>query len=419
MPEDITRDAPTTAGADLPGAGNAANLTTLLERAIGAIRALPGSSDDFRPGAVDAIRAAGLHLLVVPVDRGGLGAGMRESAAALAALGAEDASVALGLAMQTHVVGAAVESGAWPHAPFERLVAAAVADGALVNAASSEEGSGSPSRGGLPDTRAVQVDGGYRVSGEKTFTTWLPALRFALVSARLIDPATDGTSGGNQADEDIVIANLLVDLDSPGVRREAGFEALGMRGSASGRLVLRDVFVPSDMVVIRRRPSEPDPRGASGPAWFGMVLAAVYLGVGEGARAAVTRWAVDRRPGDGSSAVADLATVQVRLGRLDAILRAARIVMLDAAARWDAASPRERGAILPDIALAKVTATNAAVAATDEALRIAGGPGFVAGPLERAFRDARAGLINPPLDDIAYGGFARTLVDRERSGRRP
>ncbi len=53
--------------------------------------------------------------------------------------------------------------------------------------------------------------------------------------------------------------------------------------------------------------------------------------------------------------------------------------------------------------------------ATDEALRIAGGPGFVAGPIERAFRDARAGLINPPLDDVAYQAFAAALVERDRA----
>jgi alkylation response protein AidB-like acyl-CoA dehydrogenase len=266
-----------------------------------------------------------------------------------------------------------------------------------------------PSRGGLPDTRAEKTPDGYRVTGEKTFTTWLPALRFALVSARLI-------SGGEPTDE-VVVGNLLVDLESSGVERLAGWDALGMRGSASGRLVLRDVLVPTDMLAFTRKAGEPDPRGASAQAWFGMCLAATYLGVGEGARTAVTRWANDRRPGDGSTAVADIPAVQVRLGRLEAALRAARIVLTSVADRWDAAGAADRGMLMEDVALAKITATNAAVTATDEALRIAGGPGFVAGPIERAFRDARAGLINPPLDDVAYQGFARTLIDRERADR--
>jgi alkylation response protein AidB-like acyl-CoA dehydrogenase len=372
--------------------------------AVDALEALD-ATDDFRPAAVDAVRSAGLHLLTVPAARGGLGAAMAESAAVLAAIGAVDGSTALGLAMQTHVLGSAVESGAWPAAPLDLAIDAAINEGALINAASSEEGSGSPSRGGLPDTRAQRTPDGFRVTGEKTFTTWLPALRFALVSARL-------DSEGNS----ITVGNLLVDLTTPGVEREQGFDALGMRGSASGRLRLNDVLVPAANLVFQRAPTDGDPRGPSAPAWFAMVLAATYLGVGEGARTAVTRWAVERRPGDGRTAVADLPSVQLRLGRLDAALRAARALTLDVARRWDAATPDLRASLLSDVSLAKITATNAAVLATDEALRIAGGPGFVAGPIERAFRDARAGLINPPLDDVAYASFARTLVERERSG---
>jgi alkylation response protein AidB-like acyl-CoA dehydrogenase len=129
----------------------------------------------------------------------------------------------------------------------------------------------------------------------------------------------------------------------------------------------------------------------------------------------VARWALERRPGDGASAVADLPTVRVRLGRLDAALRAARIVLLATTRRWDATAPEGRTALLGDIQLAKLQCAAAAVLATDEALRIAGGPGLLAGPLERAFRDARAGLVNPPLEDVAYQGFAAALLDREQA----
>ena len=107
--------------------------------------------------------------------------------------------------------------------------------------------------------------------------------------------------------------------------------------------------------------------------------------------------------------------MQLRLGRLDAELRAARIVVLDsrALARRAYDERPRRGATSP---LAKLVATRAAVNATDEALRIAGGPGFLAGRLERAFRDARAGLINPPLEDVAYQGFARALIEEAPDG---
>src|SRR6185369_5813173 len=170
-----------------------------------------------------------------------------------------------------------------------------------------------------------------------------------------------------------------------------------------------------DTLVVRRRVDEPDPRGAAPGAWFGIAIAATYLGVGEGARDAVAHWALDRRPRDGKSAVADVPSVQLRLGRADADLRAARIVVLDIARRWDEAVASGDTAALAaaaeDVSLAKLVATRAAVAATDEALRIAGGPGFLAGRLERAFRDVRAGLINPPLEDVALAGFGAAVLD--------
>lgn len=363
--------------------------------------------DAFDPRAAEAIVGSGLHRLVVPVTAGGLGGRMVDAVEVLSTLGAIDGSTALGFAMQVHVVGALTDATA--DGPVtrlrDRLYRAIVDDGALVNNAATEEGGGSPSRGAIPGTVALAgQDGTWRLTGEKTWTTWLPNLTHAFVSARI-----DGS-------DPVEVGSWLVELASTGVERGPGFEALGMRGSASGRLVLDGVRVPADHLLTRRRAGDPDPRGPVPGAWFGVSVAATYLGIGEGARADVARWARDRRPGDGSSSVADIPSVQLRLGRMDAELRTARIVVLDVARRWDAviAAGREQdlAAVATDVGLAKLVATEAAVHATDEALRIAGGPGFLAGRLERAFRDARAGLINPPLADVALAGFGRTVVPR-------
>ncbi|MEX1172712.1 MAG: acyl-CoA dehydrogenase family protein [Chloroflexota bacterium] len=353
--------------------------------------------DAFEPAAAAAIVESGLHRLCVPASAGGLGATMAEAAEVLMAVGAVDGATALGFAMQVHVTGAMRDADAFPDDIRERIWRLVVDRGALVNNAATEEGGGSPARGAIPGTRAVADPAGdatWRLTGEKTWTTWLPNLAHAFVTARIGD------------DEPPEVGYFLVDLSTGGVDRREGFEAMGMRGSASGRLAL--VGAVGELVQ-RRRVTDPDPRGAAPGAWFGMAIAATYLGVGEGARSEVARWALARRPGDGSTAVADIQSVQLRLGRLDADLRTARIVVLEAARRWDA--DREPA----DIALAKVVATRAAVTATDEALRIAGGPGFLSGRLERAFRDARAGLINPPLEDVALLGFARTVLERARA----
>ena len=363
--------------------------------------------DVFEPRAAEAIVAAGLHRLVVPAPDGGLGARMTDAAEVLTALGALDGATALGFAMQVHVVGALRDSVGVSADLRERVFRAVVRDGALVNNAATEEGGGSPARGAIPGTTVVAAaDGAWRLTGEKTWTTWLPNLTHAFVSARV-----DGS-------DPVEVGTWLVDLASDGVERLPGFEAMGMRGSASGRLRLDGVHVGADALLSRRPAGGHDMRGPAPGAWFGMAIAATYLGVGEGARTAVARWALDRRPGDGTTSVADVPSVQLRLGRLDADLRAARIVVLDVARRWDAAvaagDTASLAVVAGDVPLAKLVATQAAASATDEALRIAGGPGFLSGRLERAFRDARAGLINPPLEDVALGGFARAVLDRER-----
>jgi alkylation response protein AidB-like acyl-CoA dehydrogenase len=374
-----------------------------LDDALGRLAGI-AFGDTFEPAAARAIVAAGLHRLVVPGPDGGLGGRATDACEVLAALGAVDGSTALGFAMHVQVVGGLVDSAGVPVGLRQRLFRAIVEDGALVNNAATEEGGGSPSRGAIPGTTATAgPDGSWRLTGEKTWTTWLPNLSHAFVSARVA------------GSDPVEVALFLVDLSAEGVERRPGFEALGMRGSASGRLRLDAVQVPATAVLVHRRADEPDPRGSAPPAWFGLAVASAYLGVGEGARSAVARWALDRRPGDGSTAVAEIPSVQLRLGRLDADLRAARIVVLDAARRWDAAvaagDDAGMAAAAGDVPLAKLVATRAAVAATDEALRIAGGPGFLAGGLERAFRDARAGLVNPPLEDVALLSFGRAVLD--------
>jgi len=362
--------------------------------------------DEFEPRAAGAIVASGLHRLVVPASAGGLGGRMSDAVEALSGIGRVDGATALGFAMQVHAIGALVDSTGISDELRRRIYGAIVEDGALFNNAATEEGGGSPARGAIPGTVAIAaVDGTWQIAGEKTWTTWLPNLAFAFVSARVA-----GT-------DPIEVGSWLVNLSADGVSRLPGFEAMGMRGSASGRLLLDRVTVPADALLVRRRVAEPDPRGPAPGAWFGIAVASTYLGVGEGARTDVARWALDRRPGDGSFSVAEIPSVQLRLGRLDAELRAARIVVLDVARRWDAAVAAGDDAAMAeaagDIALAKLVATRATVDATDEALRIAGGPGFLSGRLERAFRDARAGLINPPLEDVALTGFARAVLDRE------
>jgi alkylation response protein AidB-like acyl-CoA dehydrogenase len=231
--------------------------------------ALLDLGDTFEPRAAEAIVESGLHRLVVPESAGGLGARLSEAVSVLMRLGAVDGSTALGFAMQVHVIGAVVDAASVPSDLRDRLFRAVVDEGALVNNAATEEGGGSPSRGAVPGTLATHdPDGTWRLTGEKTWTTWLPNLTHAFVTARI-----DET-------DPVEVGAWLVDLSSAGVERQVGFEAMGMRASASGRLVLHGVEVPSDALLVRRRIDAPDPRGAAPGAWFGLAVAATLPGSG-------------------------------------------------------------------------------------------------------------------------------------------
>src|ERR1700690_2769371 len=122
-----------------------------LGRAIAAIEGID-PADRYDPAVPAALVAGGLHLLCLPREAGGLGGGLVDAVAVLSALGAANGSAALGFAMHTHVVGSLYESQAWPPALRDWLGGLVRAESALLNSAATEEGSGSPARGGLPAT---------------------------------------------------------------------------------------------------------------------------------------------------------------------------------------------------------------------------------------------------------------------------
>ena len=97
-------------------------------------------------------------------------------------------------------------------------------------------------------------------------------------------------------------------------------------------------------------------------------------------------------------------------------LDAARTVLRDVARDLDGGAPRSpdtRPALVSRIATAKYLATNAACTVTETALRVAGGFSLThALPLERYFRDARAGLFAPPQDDLALGIAGRAALEQ-------
>ena len=361
----------------------------------------------FPTEGLEALAASGYLALVIPPEYGGDGASVSEVLLGNLELGHGDASLALVVGMHGAFLGRVRDSSLWPAATFER-VAREIVTGrnghrALINSLASEPELGSPSRGGLPQTRARRSSQGWVLSGRKTFSSGAPVLRWGVVSA-----AAD-------ADDEPRVASFLVPLDAPGVSVEPSWDSLGMRATASHTVVLDGVRVAETDEVPRA-----DAGHAGGPVPFerawSLTLAAVYLGVAEAAREAAVAFARERKPTalQGKS-IGSVPHIRQRAGRMDLLLYQARGLLLGTARAWDLdLSPEQRRGMDAALAAAKVTATNLAVQVVEDAMRLVGGSSLDRSlPLERHYRDVRGGLHHPPQDDAALELLARQALDHQ------
>ena len=330
---------------------------------------------------------------VLPQSHGGEAASVTEMVLGNLALAQGDASLALVVAMHVALLGRVRDAGGWPEPLFERVGREIASGGGLINSLASEPEMGSPSRGGLPATTARRTSTGFVLNGRKTFSSGAPVLRWGLISAAV------------QTDGEPYLGNFLVQLPTTGVHIEPSWESLGMRATCSHTLVLQDAVVSADAEVPRASGSElPHER-----AWT-LGVSAVYLGVAEAAREYAFNFAKERKPTAlGGKPIATLPNIRERAGRIDLLLYQARGMLVSLARAWDAAPSAQFEAAF---AAAKMTATNNAVTAVEQAMRLVGGSSMDrSAPIERHYRDVRGGLHHPPQDDAALALFARQALD--------
>jgi alkylation response protein AidB-like acyl-CoA dehydrogenase len=351
-----------------------------------------------------ALHEAGYLRLIVPREHGGEGANLYEMVLAQEHLARGDGSTAMAVDMTIHLIGRLSETRQWPESLFAEVCSRIVRDGALINAAATEPELGSPSRGGLPATYAEPTTGGWLVTGHKQFVSMAPALRYFVVGVAL--PASAEFPAG-------ATANAIVTSDRPGVRLEDTWgDALSLRASGSYDLWLERAFVPADHLVdVRPVGAAPPQKSPVQMAWFSLTLAAVYLGIGQAACDDACAYARERVPTALGRPIASLPNIQRRVGEMQIQLDAARALLHQVARSW-VEQPEQRDGLTPQIAAAKYLCTNAAVAATDQALRVAGGFGLSSKlPLERYYRDVRAGLTHPPSDDQALEMVGKATLE--------
>jgi alkylation response protein AidB-like acyl-CoA dehydrogenase len=237
-----------------------------------------------------------------------------------------------------------------------------------------------------PPGRAVQVDGGYRLSGRWSFTSGRDHAAWLLLS---------GTVAGNDgAATTPTLCLIPAELSSIHDTWHTG----GLRATGSHDVEVSDIFVPARMTFRIGGAQDPRSRYHQGPLYrlplsggLGTPIAAVALGIARRAIDTVVGLAGAKTPVGRNGTLRSQPVLQADVAKAEAAVRSARAWLYDMAD--DIAGLAETGADLPealrrDLLLASVHATRSAAYAVD-LMHLAGGGSavYTTCPLDRALRD--------------------------------
>ena len=344
------------------------------------------------------MRAAGYLGLTIPEELGGRGADLREMLLAQERLAMGCGSTALAVTMHVSPLG---QVGAlWRLNQDERLgqFLREAATGEVVYASMTAERGHSILM--TSNTVATPVEGGYRVTGDKIFGTESAICTHFSSMARVDDP-----DGGSR----VIIFRLARPVE--GMEVKDGWDTMGMRGTLSNDWSMRDVFVPED-AVFHSYPVDHFDSVLLRMTWSWAMPAfgAVYLGIAGGAMA-YAREQVQARGREGDPAV------QAAFAEMEILLETARAVLWRHTDEVISGDLFEQFSVQEGMArtmLTKHVPCNNAIRIVDLALEVVGGAGFFRrSPLERMYRDVRAGVIMPYNNPEARSLFGRNALGIE------
>ena len=324
-------------------------------------------SGEFPTDVMHAAAGEGLLGVTIPKAWGGAGRDYVSYALAIEAIARASATVAVSLSVTNSLV-AEVIAHAGRDQQRERWLRK-LASGEVIGAfALSEPDAGTDAANQL--TKAVKSGDGYRVTGRKVWVANAEEASVAIVFAR----TRPGLRGQG-------ITAFLVAMDTPGIRRTARADSLGVRGLGCMDLDL-DITVGDDQVLGH---VDQGFRLAMWALQGGRVaIAAQALGIGQAALDEAIAYAKERK--QFGQPIANYQAVQWMLADMATELAAARMLTLKAATAKDR---QEKSTV--EASMAKLAASEAAHRAADKAMQILASAGYRRGSVvERLFRDVRA-----------------------------
>lgn len=327
------------------------------------------------------LRESGYTALTIPEELGGLGASLLQRVKAQERLAEGCGATSLAINMHFNVLGILI--ALWEKFKDPKI-------GAKIQRVAKERlicgGSGSEPDNSIillrPRTTAKRVDGGWITNGRKIFSTQSIAIDLYFAEATWEDAPQGPT----------ILTFFIPPRDTPGLVFKDDWNTMGMRASASRSSELKDAFIPDDTVVLQRSATKrSEISGVFLRAPF--TIGAPYIGIAIAARNFVVDFMRDRPRYPLKKPMSYLPSVYNKVGEMDLLIETARAMMWKAAAEVEVENSRTwaRKSVA-----ARMVAIENSVKVVDLALRTVGGSSYFKKlPLERYFRDVRAGLFHP------------------------
>ncbi len=243
-------------------------------------------------------------------------------------------------------------------------------------------------------TAAKKVEGGYRLTGQKTWITSAPVADVFTVFAR---PGGDGP-----------LTIFLVERDYPGLSIGRSIDKMGCWAVPTSEVFFEDCFVPDD----HRLGEEGEGEGRLREilAEIRILTGALALGVARTALDEATAYAAERV--QFGKPIIRFQAVQMKLAEMATDLEAATHLVHHAAWLKDQGRPHERKA-----AMAKLFASERAADICDKATRILGAYGYAREfAAQRCFRDIRFTLYGGGTSEILKLIIAKGMRPQSESG---
>ncbi|MCX6020645.1 MAG: acyl-CoA/acyl-ACP dehydrogenase [Chloroflexi bacterium] len=331
-----------------------------------------------------ALGRAGLMGLTITPEYGGLGADFLSVVLVVEELAKECPSTAMCYKMHLEALNpfahlATPEQG-------ERLLRP-IARGELLMAVAGNEGYGQ----GVIRSVARPADGGYLLeNASKSFVTSSHAADLFCIFAVLEPGAPTSVFVARRTE-------LICEV-------EGRWDGLGMRGNDSCPMTLSGFLSASSLV--GELGGMGQVRRFHTPLVY-LSYAAVYLGLAEGAFDEARRHVLARTYGEGGPSPARFETVQRYFGEMRVSLDRTQGLVYAAAVAADAGMTGDQSPFQS----ASIAADETALEVTHTAMVVGGGISFAKrNALERYLRDARAGVIMVPADDVVKLTLGRAVL---------